>query len=141
MFSRLCLHSGQQQSTGRRFSASPGSSDSAIGNSEELRPGQVVKEFGYLIDNLCCCIISRRRSEIKEKVGGPEDSSRNGKCKVREPCAPDGARRSIAVASRGFPPVPGLTPKNGVATTLANERSVRGQWGFSSCLRIPAPQE
>jgi hypothetical protein len=38
---------------------------------QELRPCQVVKERGYLVDNLCCSIISRRRNEIKGKVEGP----------------------------------------------------------------------
>jgi hypothetical protein len=38
---------------------------------QELRPGQVVKERGYLIDNLCRSIISRRGNEIKGKVDGP----------------------------------------------------------------------
>jgi hypothetical protein len=51
-------------------------------NGQELRPCQVVKELGYLIDNLCRSIISERGSEIKGKVDGPEDGSRNGKLRA-----------------------------------------------------------
>ena len=40
-------------------------------NGQELRPCQVVKERGYLVDNLCCSIISWRGNEIKGKVDGP----------------------------------------------------------------------
>jgi hypothetical protein len=36
-----------------------------------LRPCQVVKERGYLVDNLCFYIISGPRNEIKGKVDGP----------------------------------------------------------------------
>ena len=70
------LRSGLQQSAGRRFSPSSGWPDSAVvvcsdHNGQELRPGQVVKERGYLVDNLCCSIISGRGNEIKGKVDGP----------------------------------------------------------------------
>ena len=37
-------------------------------NGQEPRPGQVVKERGYLIDNLRRSIISRRGNEVKGKV-------------------------------------------------------------------------
>ena len=60
--------SGPQQSTGRRFSPSSGWSDSAAGNGQELRPGQVVKERGYLVDNLYSSIISLVVDESKGKV-------------------------------------------------------------------------
>jgi hypothetical protein len=39
-------------------------------NGQEPRPCQVVKERGYLVDNLCRSIISRRWNEIKGKVDG-----------------------------------------------------------------------
>ena len=52
------------------FLPSSGWSDSAIADGQELRPCQVVKERGYLVDNLCCSIISRRGNEIKGKWMG-----------------------------------------------------------------------
>jgi hypothetical protein len=65
----------QQQSAGRRFSPSSCWSDSGVDvrsehNGQELRPCQVVKERGYLVDNLCLSIISLRGNEIKGKVDG-----------------------------------------------------------------------
>jgi hypothetical protein len=36
---------------------------------KELRPCQVVKERGYLVDNLCCSIISRRGNEMQGESG------------------------------------------------------------------------
>ena len=103
---RLRLRSlDNKQSAGRRFSPSSGWSDSAVDlcsehNGQELRPCQVVKERGYLEDNLCCSIISVLREREQGETGcGPEDASRNGKRKVRELCGPDGARRSIAMTS------------------------------------------
>jgi|SRR5580692_45272 hypothetical protein len=56
---RLRLRSlDKQQSAGRRFSPSSCWSDSAVGDGQELRPFQVVKERCYLGDNLCSSIIS-----------------------------------------------------------------------------------
>ena len=37
---------------------------------QRLRPSQVVKERGYLLDNLCCSIISVAGNEIKGKGDG-----------------------------------------------------------------------
>jgi len=65
-FRGLDLSSAKARATRRLVGWTP-----LLAMEQELRRCQVVKERGYLIDNLCRSIISRRGNEIKEKVDGP----------------------------------------------------------------------